>query len=60
VDVNIQTGHYDIALQATVFGGHDQIVRRLLKERADVNSQTIYFGSTLQTTAIGVYNHNDY
>src|SRR2546430_4603036 len=38
-DVNAQGGEYGNTLQAASFGGHDQVVQRLLEAGADVNPQ---------------------
>jgi hypothetical protein len=37
-----------MALQAAPYGGHDQIVHRLLENGADVNAQGGFFGKALQ------------
>ena len=52
-DVNAQDGHYDNALQAASYRGHEEIVKLLVKEGADVNAQSGYYGNALQAASYG-------
>jgi hypothetical protein len=52
-DVNAQGGHYDNALQAASYGGHEQVVKMLLDKGADVNTQGGQYGNALQAASEG-------
>jgi ankyrin repeat protein len=51
VDVNVQGGDFDTALQAASIAGHEQIVQRLLEGGADVNAFGGHFGTALQAAS---------
>ena len=50
-DVNVQGGKYSNALQATSWGGHEQVVEMLLDKGADVNAQGGDDGNALQAAS---------
>ena len=50
-----QDGHYDNALQVAIYRGHEEIVKLLVKESADVNAQSSYFGRGLVATSRNSY-----
>jgi hypothetical protein len=47
VDINVQSGFYSNALQATSQGGHEKLVQILLKKGADVNARGGEYGNAL-------------
>ncbi|MCJ1426154.1 hypothetical protein MMC29_004056 [Sticta canariensis] len=52
-EFNAQGGYYGNALQTASSGGHQKIVRLLLKSGADVNAQGGYYGNALQEASSG-------
>jgi hypothetical protein len=48
-----QGGYYGNALQAASAGGHETVVRLLLKKGADANAQGGYYGNALQAASAG-------
>jgi ankyrin repeat protein len=53
--VNAQGGDYGNALQAASAGGHEQIVKLLLKKGADVTAQGGHYNNALQAASAGGY-----
>jgi hypothetical protein len=50
-EVNAQGGAYGNALQAALWGGHEQVVKTLLDKGAEVNAQGGAYGNALQAAS---------
>ncbi|KAF2479868.1 ankyrin repeat-containing domain protein, partial [Neohortaea acidophila] len=50
-DVDAEGGEYGNALQAALYGDHEEIVKLLIEKGANVNAQEGYYGSALQAAS---------
>ena len=50
-NVNAQGEYFNNALQATLYGGHDQVMQTLLDKGVNVNAQGEEYNNALQTAS---------